>query len=183
MKSNTLTPPRRKFGRIITPEFANVIDRAEPILGPDPDRGYRHGQVFFANDSRFMESFYSEPLTNYMVGWRDPNNIEDTLQFFAPAVPVGRAESQLPPAQGVCFMPVWYWQANRAGRFGRDDPTGQKVSGGRHLFTLHRPSASVSTDYASSPGNSQRRQFSANSFSLYYNCSPPLEWTKPPVPR
>jgi hypothetical protein len=90
MKSNIITPAGRKFGRVITPEFANVIDRAEPIIGPDPDRGYRHGQVFFANDSRFLETFYSEPLTNYMVGWRDPNNIEDTLQFFAPAVPVGR---------------------------------------------------------------------------------------------
>jgi hypothetical protein len=90
MKSQTLTSAPRKFSRIVIPEFANVIDRAEPILGPDPDRGYRHGQVFFANDSRFLETFYSEPLTNYMVGWRDPNNIEDTLQFFAPAVPVGR---------------------------------------------------------------------------------------------
>ena len=46
--------------------------------------------MFFANDSRFLETFYSEPLTNYLVGWRDPNDIEATLAFFAPAVPVNR---------------------------------------------------------------------------------------------
>jgi hypothetical protein len=80
-----------RFARkIILPAFANAIDRSDPILGADPDKGYRDGQVFFANDSRFGETYYNEPLTNYLVGWRDPNNIEETLQFFAPAVPVGR---------------------------------------------------------------------------------------------
>jgi hypothetical protein len=76
--------------KLMMPAFANEIDRGHPILGPDPDRGYRDGQVFFANDARFIETYYNEPLTNYMVGWRDPNNIEETLQFFAPQVPVGR---------------------------------------------------------------------------------------------
>lgn len=88
-----LTPaqPKLRFDKkIVLPSFANAIDKAEPILGLDPGQGYRDGQVFFANDSRFSETYYSEPLTNYLVGFRDPNNIEDTLQFFAPAVPVGR---------------------------------------------------------------------------------------------
>lgn len=79
-----------RFGKINLPAFANAVDPTEPILGMDRGGGYRHGQVFFANDSRFLETFYSEPLTNYSVGFRDPNNIEATLQFFAPAVPVGR---------------------------------------------------------------------------------------------
>ncbi len=75
-------PPRR----IITPvDFAN-----DGIEHADPGGGYKDGQVFFANDTRFLETYYSEPLTNYMIGWRDPNNIEATLQFFAPMVPVGR---------------------------------------------------------------------------------------------
>ncbi len=109
----------RKFGRIILPEFANAIDTAEPILGADRGSGYRPGQVFFANETRyhpdtfdqrltehlngrqdiavqfcnagtFLETYYSEPLTNFSTGFRDPNNIEDSLQFVAPAVPVGR---------------------------------------------------------------------------------------------
>ena len=108
-----------RFGKIILPEFANAIDRSEPILGIDRNSGYRPGQVFFANEERyhpdtfdqrltehlnsrrdiavqfcnsgtFLETYYSEPLTNYTVGWRDPNNIEDSLQHVAPAVPVGR---------------------------------------------------------------------------------------------
>lgn len=61
-----------------------------PILGMDPGQGYKGGQVFFANDSRFTETYYSEPLTNYLVGWRDPENVEETLNHVAPRVPVGR---------------------------------------------------------------------------------------------
>ncbi len=60
-----------------------------PIL-PDRGAGYEPGQVLFANSSRFLETYFSEPLTNYAVGWRDPNNIEASLEFIAPTVPVGR---------------------------------------------------------------------------------------------
>jgi hypothetical protein len=60
------------------------------VGGFDTGGGYRDGQVFFANDSRFLETYFSEPLTNYAVGWRDPNNIEETVNFFAPPVTVGR---------------------------------------------------------------------------------------------
>ena len=108
-----------RFGKIILPSFANERDSQHPIVGLDRGQGYRAGQVFFANegsfhptnyderlsgfmntnprlaaifanDSQFLETYYSEPLTNYTTGWRDPNDIEATLQFFAPAVPVGR---------------------------------------------------------------------------------------------
>jgi hypothetical protein len=68
-------------------EFNNTVPN--PIL-PDRGTGYEPGQVLFANDSRFLETYFSEPLTNYAVGWRDPNNIEGSLQFIAPTVPVGR---------------------------------------------------------------------------------------------
>jgi hypothetical protein len=66
------------------PEFTNDA----PIR--DTGSGYQPGQILFANDSRFLETYFSEPLTNYAVGWRDPNDIEATLQFLAPSVPVGR---------------------------------------------------------------------------------------------
>lgn len=82
--------PGVKFGAVRLPQFANMRDPYEPILGPDRDAGYRNGDVYFANASRFIETYYSEPLTNYLVGWRDPNNIEETLQFLAPAVEVNR---------------------------------------------------------------------------------------------
>ena len=58
------------------------------LVLPDRGSGYEPGQILFANDARFLETYFSEPLTNYAVGWRDPSNIEATLQFIAPAVPV-----------------------------------------------------------------------------------------------
>jgi len=47
------------------------------------------GQIYsLANDSRFSETYFSEPLTTYAVGYKDPNDIQKTLEFFAPRVPV-----------------------------------------------------------------------------------------------
>ncbi len=48
------------------------------------------GQTCLANESRFNSAFFSEPLTAYATGWRDPNNIEALLDFIAPPVQVGR---------------------------------------------------------------------------------------------
>jgi hypothetical protein len=70
----------------IETEFANDPQ----LILPDHGSGYVAGQILFANDSRFLETYFSEPLTNYAVGWRDPNNIEATLNFIAPPVTVGR---------------------------------------------------------------------------------------------
>lgn len=75
----TLNVPRAQF-----------INDGDGILGPMPDRGLTHGQIFFANDSMFLQTNFSEPLTNYAVGWRDPNNIQAMAEFIAPPVTVGR---------------------------------------------------------------------------------------------
>ena len=48
------------------------------------------GEIHLANESVFTQQFFDEPLTTYAVGWRDPNNIEETLEFFAPATPAAR---------------------------------------------------------------------------------------------
>lgn len=56
-----------------------------------PDNGvFRHDKIVEANASLFTESYFSEPLTGYAVGFRDPNNIDDTLEFYAPGVRVPR---------------------------------------------------------------------------------------------
>ncbi len=54
------------------------------------DGGFQHDRIVEANASLLTESYFSEPLTNYAVGFRDPNNIEETLNFFAPEVKVNR---------------------------------------------------------------------------------------------
>lgn len=48
------------------------------------------GELCLANESRFNAAFFSEPLTAYAAGWREPNNIEALLDFIAPPVQVGR---------------------------------------------------------------------------------------------
>lgn len=56
-----------------------------PVLSGDP----RPGEIYaLANDSRFTETNFSEPLTTFAIGWRDPNKIDETLEFFAPRTPV-----------------------------------------------------------------------------------------------
>ncbi|HEX7860064.1 MAG TPA: hypothetical protein VF773_07060 [Verrucomicrobiae bacterium] len=62
--------------------FAPSLERDNGQIQP--------GQVCLANESRFNSAFFSEPLTAYATGWRDPNNIEALLDFLAPPVQVGR---------------------------------------------------------------------------------------------
>jgi hypothetical protein len=56
------------------------------------DRGDSNviGQPYFANESRFIESSFSEPLTAYAVGYQDPGQIQELLDFIAPMVPASK---------------------------------------------------------------------------------------------
>lgn len=47
------------------------------------------GQFALANDSRFNQAFFSQPLTTYAVGWRDAL-LDAELEFFAPRIPTAR---------------------------------------------------------------------------------------------
>ena len=49
-----------------------------------------HDQVAVANASMFTESYFSQPLTAFAVGFRDPQNTEAALEFIAPRVPAPR---------------------------------------------------------------------------------------------
>lgn len=56
-----------------------------------PDTGENQpGVICAANEARFTASNYSEPLTQYTVGWKDPENLDAVLDSIAPSVPVGR---------------------------------------------------------------------------------------------
>lgn len=54
------------------------------------DGKFQHDRIVQANASLLTEGYFSEPLTNYAVGFKDPNNIEEALNFFAPEVMVNR---------------------------------------------------------------------------------------------
>lgn len=47
-----------------------------------------HERISEFNAALFTESFFSQPLTDYAVGYRDPTDIDAELEFFAPEVPV-----------------------------------------------------------------------------------------------
>lgn len=57
--------------------------------GIDDDR-QTAGTICIANESRFNATHYSEPLTAFTVGWSDPENLSEMLDFIAPPVVVGR---------------------------------------------------------------------------------------------
>jgi hypothetical protein len=48
------------------------------------------GQYALANESRLGSATFSQPLTEYIVGWKDSENIQATLDYIAPPVPVAR---------------------------------------------------------------------------------------------
>ncbi len=68
----------------------NIFTNEDLILPNDRGENNAPGQVYAANAARFTEAYFSEPLTVYARGWRDPENIRETLEFFAPAVPTSR---------------------------------------------------------------------------------------------
>ena len=57
---------------------------------PGPNADLAPGQVGLANASRFTEAFFSEPLTTFAVGFKDPADVMAELDFLAPRVPVSR---------------------------------------------------------------------------------------------
>ena len=88
--------------------FASRLE--DMILDPEPAGNLRPGRFYslsnedigrlppvgmsgaeiMANEERFTAAYYSEPLTQYAVGWTDPENLEALVNFIAPRVPVGR---------------------------------------------------------------------------------------------
>ena len=47
-------------------------------------------QIYAANESRFIEATFSEPLTAFAVGYKDPGQLQELLDFIAPVVPTTR---------------------------------------------------------------------------------------------
>jgi hypothetical protein len=69
----------------------NILEAVNELyLPPDTGGEIVPGVIYAANESRFTSVNYSEPLTQYTVGWRDPENLDALLDSIAPSVPVGR---------------------------------------------------------------------------------------------
>ncbi len=83
-----MTPRTTNPTRANLPAFLSLAnaDRT-PFIPTGGD--LRPGEIYaLGNDSRFTEAHFSEPLTTFATGWKDPNKIEDALEFFCPQTPV-----------------------------------------------------------------------------------------------
>ena len=72
------------------PKLAFLNTMALAGMAQKDDGRHIHDRVVEANAALFTESYFSEPLTSYATGFRDTNNIEESLQFYAPKVIVPR---------------------------------------------------------------------------------------------
>lgn len=52
--------------------------------------GFTKPGFYLANDSKFLAGYYSQALTTFAVGWKEPEDLGAFLQFLAPEVLVGR---------------------------------------------------------------------------------------------
>lgn len=77
MKATIQTPGRR----------AASNDAILPDLGANENPV---GRICAANEARFTSAHFSEPLTTFAVGWRDPEDLDAILQRLFPEVPVSR---------------------------------------------------------------------------------------------
>lgn len=76
---------------LVSRQMALNIRQAENVgLLPVYDGGFKHDRVCAANASLFNQSFFSEPLTTYAVGYPGQATTKAELDFIAPEVPVNR---------------------------------------------------------------------------------------------
>lgn len=59
-----------------------------PVVRDSAD--LKPGLIALANESRFVSTNYSEPLTQFTVGYRDPENLLAAVDYVAPPVPAPR---------------------------------------------------------------------------------------------
>jgi hypothetical protein len=84
-KTNQLPRMTRDQARLVAANIRAIY--AQPHAQPD-DGTIVHDRIVAANAALFTEGTFSQPLTDFAVGFRDSNDIEASLQFFAPRVSV-----------------------------------------------------------------------------------------------
>lgn len=68
----------------------NIIQAAEPLAIDHGPGNNRVGEICAANEARFDQAYYDEPLTTYLVGGWDRDPLEELLRFYAPTCSVPR---------------------------------------------------------------------------------------------
>lgn len=103
-----------------------------PMLPLDRDNGVNSlmkGQMYLANEERFTAAYYSEPLTQYAVGWTDGENLQALIDFIAPRVPVGRRFEYKAAVNSESFLSEGDDLRGIGSEFKRIEYTGKTVLG------------------------------------------------------
>ena len=80
--ANTLLLPIRDMSKLNDQTY---------LFGQMPDSGGKNGQVFAANDANFDAAHLSEPMTDYIVGAVERDDLQALLGALAPDIPAARA--------------------------------------------------------------------------------------------
>ncbi|HSI08828.1 MAG TPA: hypothetical protein VK985_09555 [Rariglobus sp.] len=83
----------KKISKVLAAQLAvGAYDiNATTPLGVDLGEGRNPaGLICAANEARFTSGHYSEQMTGYTVGWKDPEKVDEVLQRLFPEVPVSR---------------------------------------------------------------------------------------------
>lgn len=81
-----------------------------------------------ATQSRFNVANFSEPLTAFTVGWKDPENIADLLEFIAPSITVGRRFEFKKATNAEAFLSEFDDVRSIGSAFKRVEYTGSSVN-------------------------------------------------------
>jgi hypothetical protein len=76
-----------EIGRTANAALAARLYAAAQAPQFNPFAAAGHGQITTANATLFVQAHFSEPLTTYATGWRDPEGYEDRSEFLAPTLP------------------------------------------------------------------------------------------------
>ena len=108
------------------------------------------GLICAANAALYTEGTFSEPLTTYAVGFRDPENIDAALEFFAPRVQTARRFEYATASSDEEFFSE---SADDLRAIGADFPNVEYTSTKVQGKTLNRGlSITVDLDQVSGPG-------------------------------
>src|ERR1017187_8864055 len=70
-------------------QITTAFNETAPIM-QDRMAGNSPDVVYAANESRFIEATFSEPLTAFAVGYQDPGQLQELIDFICPVVPSTR---------------------------------------------------------------------------------------------
>jgi hypothetical protein len=74
------------LSKLTTPNAALAQRLYQSAQLPRYDEGqWQHGRITTANAELFGSAFMSEPMTNYAVGWSDPEGYDALVEFIAPS--------------------------------------------------------------------------------------------------